>query len=113
MRIIALIIPALIVSFSLIAASTADAKKRKYTRKGTVFCQGDHLHYGSSDSFKTKRLAMRDAIASWRGFTVFEYGEEWGNWRISRNKAVKCGRKDRLWSCSIQSTPCRRARRGE
>lgn len=56
---------------------------------------------------------MRDAIESWAGFTVFEYGEEWGNWRYSVNKKVSCGREDGAWSCSIQSTPCRKAKRGE
>lgn len=99
-----IIIPAMLLCLSMGAATSASAAK---------YCQGDHLHYGSSDGFKSKRQAMRDAIESWASFTVFEYGSEWGNWRLSINKAVKCGRSDGLWRCNIQSTPCRRAKRGE
>ena len=97
------------VSFSFVS----DAEARKKVRHGAKYCQGTHLHYGSSNSFKTRRLAMRDAVASWAGFTIFEYGEEWGRWRLSINKKVKCGRESGLWRCNIESTPCRKARRGE
>ena len=102
----------LVMSFVLGMVAPAEAK-RKQVRRGAVYCQGDHLHYGSSNSFKSRRLAMRDAIESWRGFTVFEYGSQWGHWRLSRNKSVKCGRENGLWRCNIQSTPCRKALRGE
>lgn len=106
------LIPALIGAVFLVAATDADAARKKKWRK-VLFCQGDHLHYGASESFKSKRSAMRDAIESWRSFTVFEYGSEWGNWRISVNKSVKCTRSNKLWQCNIQSTPCRKRRRGE
>lgn len=102
----------LVMSFVLGVIAPAEAK-RKHVRRGAVYCQGDHLHYGSSGSFKTRKLAMRDAIESWAGFTVFEYGSEWGYWRLSINKKVNCGRENGLWRCNIQSTPCRKARRGE
>ena len=102
----------LVMSFVFGMITPADAK-RKHVRRGAVYCQGDHLHFGSSDSFKSRRLAMRDAIASWRSFTVFEYGSQWGHWRLSRNKKVNCGREGGLWRCSIESTPCRKALRGE
>lgn len=104
MRNLRIILPALFASLSFAIATPASAAK---------YCQGDHLHYGSSDSFKTKRQAMGDAIESWASFTVFEYGSEWGDWRLSINKAVNCGRDAGMWKCSIQSTPCRRAKRGE
>ncbi len=106
MRRLALIIPALILGLSFTAPSTAEARKAKY-------CQGDHLHYGTSDSFKSKKQAFRDAIASWAGFTVFEYGEAWGHWRLSINKAVNCKNNGGLWKCSIQSTPCRKATKAD
>ncbi len=111
MRKFARAIPALIILLSFSFAVDAVAKKK--VRRGTLFCQGDHLHYGSSNSFKSRRAAMRDAIENWAGFTVFEYGPEWGHWRYSINKQVKCGREARLWVCKIQSTPCRKARRGK
>ena len=104
MRKIRLLIPAIVVGLSFGTVNTASAAR---------YCQGDHLHYGSSGSFKTRRLAMRDAIESWASFTVFEYGSEWGHWRLSINKSVKCGREAGMWRCNIQSTPCRRAKRGE
>ncbi|GJM01535.1 MAG: hypothetical protein DHS20C08_00360 [Rhodomicrobium sp.] len=99
-----IIIPAMLLSLSMGAATAAEAAK---------YCQGDHLHYGFSDSFKSKRQAMRDAVKSWASFTAFEYGPEWARWRLSINRSVKCGRENGLWRCNIQSTPCRRAKRGE
>lgn len=111
MRKYARALPALLLIFSFALATSAEARKK--VRRGAVYCQGDHLHYGSSNSFKSRRQAMRDAIESWAGFTVFEYGSEWGHWRLSRNKKVNCGKSGGLWKCSIQSTPCRKARRGE
>lgn len=112
MRKFATIVPAMIILFSFTLAQDAEARKK--VRHGARYCQGDHLHYGSSSGHKTRRHAMRAAIESWAGFTVFEYGSEWGHWRLSINRKVSCGRnKAREWACSIQSTPCRRAKRGE
>lgn len=107
MRLITIIIPAMVIAMSIAGATIANAKKR------AVYCQGDHLHYGSSDSFKSKRQAFHDAVESWAGFTGFEYGSEWAHWQLSRNRSVKCGKSNGLWRCEIQSTPCRRAKRGE
>lgn len=95
----------IIISFAILSLAISPLTSAPaYAAK---LCQGDHLHYGSSGSFKRKRDAMRDAIQSWAGFTIFEYGKEWGHWRHSVNKTVNC-KKDsyKLWSCSIQSTPC-------
>lgn len=110
MRLFAIIFPVLFVAVSFLSVSDAEARKKG---RFAVYCQGDHLHYGSSGVFRSKRQAMKDAIESWAGFTVFEYGSEWGHWRLSRNKKVGCKKGADGWQCSIQSTPCRRAKRGE
>lgn len=109
MRIFATIIPALIVAISFSVISTAHAGKS--VRRGAVYCQGDHLHYGTGDAFASKKQAFKDAVSSWAGFTMFEYGNEWGNWNNSINRAVDCKKSGGLWKCSIQSTPCRKATR--
>ena len=111
MRFTAVFLTALILGISFNFVGEAEARKKH--RHGAKYCQGDHLHYGSSNSFKYRKHAMRDAIRSWAGFTIFEYGEAWGHWRLSINKSVNCSKSDGLWKCSIQSTPCRRAKRGE
>ncbi len=110
MRVFAILFPVLFVAFSFITVSDAEARKKA---RGALYCQGDHLHYGSSGYFKTRKQAMRDAIESWAGFTVFEYGAAWGHWRLSINKKVDCKKGSEGWKCSIESTPCRKAKRGE
>ena len=110
MRVSCLTLVALVMGLTIVSGGPVHAKKKRIG----VACQGDHLHYGSSDVFKRKRTAMRDAIGAWRSWTVFEYGNEWGNWNLSRNKSVQCSRtksKPRVWKCSISSTPCRRVKR--
>lgn len=111
MRVFAIFFPVFFVALTFLTISDAEARKK--TVRGALYCQGDHLHYGSSGIFRKKRHAMRDAIESWAGFTVFEYGAEWGHWRLSINKKVDCKKGADGWSCSIQSTPCRKAKRGE
>lgn len=110
MRIFAILFPVLFIAVTFLTISDAEAG-----RKGrmALYCQGDHLHYGSSNVFRSKRQAFKDAIESWASFTVFEYGSEWGHWRLSKNKKVNCKKGSEGWKCSIESTPCRRAKRGE
>ncbi|MEL7543397.1 MAG: hypothetical protein AAGJ70_06440 [Pseudomonadota bacterium] len=83
------------------APDTAHAKR---------YCQGDrHMHYGSG-SGPTKRTAKRSAIASWSGFTAFEYGNAYARFSNARFKRVRCGKSSGGWSCSVEGNPCRRAR---
>ena len=86
--------------------STAPAEAKRYR----FYCQGDHLHYGSSSGHRSRKMALRAAISDWAGFTIFEYGERFGNWRIAKNKRVVCNRDkfNKTWQCSIEATPCRR-----
>jgi len=111
MRIVAMIVPALMV-ISFLSYAT-DAEARKKVRSGAVYCQGDHLHYGSSKGHVRKRHALKAAVKDWAGFTVFEYGAEWGHWRRSINRSIECKKNSGLWGCYISSTPCRKAKRGE
>jgi len=113
MRIVAMIVPALMVITIFSFVTDAEARKRKNVRGGALYCQGDHLHYGSSKGYPRKREALKAAIKDWAGFTVFEYGAEWGHWRRSIHKSVDCNKNSGLWSCYIKSTPCRKAKRGE
>ncbi len=82
----------------------AEAKRYRY------YCQGDHLHFGSSSGHRSRKAALRAAISDWAGFTAFEYGDHYANWRIAKNKRVGCNRDrfSRQWKCSLQATPCRR-----
>lgn len=52
---------------ALLMTGPAEAVKRKA-------CMADHFHYGSSSGQPNKKAAEREAIASWEGFTAFEYG---------------------------------------
>lgn len=88
--------------FALVAP--ADAKKRR----GGRVCMTDHFHYGSSSGERSKKLARREAIASWAGFTAFEYGGAWASFRLARSKGVRCLRSDSGWGCNVEAVPCRR-----
>ena len=92
------------IAIGILSSTPVDAKRYRF------YCQGDHLHYGTSTGHRTRRHAMRAAIENWAGFTIFEYGENFGDWRISKNKRVNCSQNkfSKRWNCSIQSTPCRR-----
>jgi len=71
-------------------------------------CMADHFHYGTSSGHRKKRAARAEAIASWRGFTSFEYGSAWDSFRRARSKSIKCSRDDRgLWGCNVEGVPCR------
>ncbi|MEL6421391.1 MAG: hypothetical protein AAFQ42_02900 [Pseudomonadota bacterium] len=93
-----------VIAAAMVTASTpASAKIVKY-------CQGgNHMHYGSG-SGPTKRAARRAAIASWSGFTVFEYGSAWGRFSNARLRRTSCAKSGTAWSCSVEGNPCRRAR---
>ena len=87
----------------LVLTIPADAARRK----GKV-CMTDHFHYGSSSGHRNKKIARTEAIASWAGFTAFEYGNAWASFRNARSKSVRCQRSDSGWACNIEAVPCRR-----
>ena len=84
-------------------AMPADAARRK----GRV-CMTDHFHYGASSGRRSKKIARREAIASWAGFTAFEYGNAWASFRRARSKAVRCAESVEGWGCNVEAVPCRR-----
>ena len=91
------------VAMVLVLTVPADAARRK----GRV-CMADHFHYGSSSGHRNKKIARTEAIASWAGFTAFEYGNAWASFRNARSKSVKCQRSESGWACNIEAVPCRR-----
>ena len=96
-----------LISVATVLALTmpADAAKRK---RGGKVCMTDHFHYGSSSGERNKKLARREAISSWAGFTAFEYGNAWASFRLARSKSVRCSRSDSGWGCNVEAVPCRR-----
>ncbi|MFT5507179.1 MAG: hypothetical protein ACI89J_000243 [Hyphomicrobiaceae bacterium] len=99
------VLAGLICVATVLALTTpADAARRR----GGKVCMADHFHYGSSSGERNKKRARREAIASWAGFTAFEYGNAWARFRLARSKVVRCSRSDSGWGCSIEAVPCRR-----
>ena len=87
----------------LVLVMPADAARRR----GKV-CMTDHFHYGSSSGVRNKKIARAEAIASWAGFTAFEYGNAWARFKRARSKSVRCVRADSGWGCNVEAVPCRR-----
>ncbi|MEZ5776624.1 MAG: hypothetical protein R3D33_18500 [Hyphomicrobiaceae bacterium] len=75
-----------------------------------VSCFADHYHYGSSSGMPSKKAATAEAIASWAGFVAWEYGDEYGNWRIAASKQVDCSGSGSSWSCQVSARPCHKVR---
>mgnify|MGYP000960608620 CR=1 FL=1 len=92
-------------SAAVVAQGLADLHAQ--VRIGNRICMLDHFHTGSGTG-PSKDAAMKSAIASWSGFTGWEYGGNWGSWRLSESRHGKC--EPSLgggWSCTIHSRPCR------
>jgi hypothetical protein len=68
----------------------------------------DHFHYGSGKALPNRKAAEAEAIASWVGFTAWEYGDAWGNYRIAASRAMNCSQSGGSWSCETEARPCRR-----
>ena len=69
-------------------------------------CMNGHFHFGSGPG-SSKRAATKAAIRSWAGFTSFEYGSAWANFRIAKNRVVSCDYEDGEHRCSARAIPCR------
>ena len=93
-----------LVGFAVVLVLTLPADAAR--RKGKI-CKTDHFHYGSSRGHPSKKVARQEAIYSWAGFTAFEYGTAWSNFRLARSRGVRCERSDGAWGCSIEAVPCR------
>lgn len=75
--------------------------------EGGRVCMSDHFHNGSSSGHSTRQAAEREAISSWAGFTAWEYGNQWGSWRIAASKKVNCSQLTGAWGCEVEARPCR------
>ncbi len=98
-------------AFAFASAAHADqtgaAGIHTWVKVGGKTCFDGHFHYGgSSGSFRSKELALKDAIGSWQGFTAFEYGTDWANFSISHKKQVSCSDGSSGWSCNVEAIPC-------
>lgn len=97
-----------LIGFSVALVQTLPADAARRTGK---LCMTDHFHYGSSSGHRNKKIARTEAIASWAGFTAFEYGNAWASFRLARSKAVRCAREVNGWGCKVEGVPCRRVRK--
>jgi hypothetical protein len=99
---------AVVVGAAPLLTSPADAARRK--TKSRV-CMTDHFHYGSSSGKRNKKIAEAEAIASWAGFTAFEYGNAWASFKLARSRNVSCAKDEKGWGCNVEGVPCRRTLR--
>lgn len=90
------------------AAVTGLAAMHDMRREKGRLCMSDHFHHGSSAGQPSKAAAMKEAVASWAGFTAFEYGNEWANYNKAGSKKASCSQSTSgAWGCEIQARPCR------
>ena len=75
--------------------------------EGGRVCMSDHFHHGSSSGQPNRAAAERSAIENWSGFTAWEYGNNWGSWRIAGSRKVECSQSGSGWACSVEARPCR------
>lgn len=80
-------------------------------RVGSKVCMTEHEHYGEG-TMPTRRAAQSVAIRSWSGFTAFEYGREWGDYRLAVRKRMDCSQSASGWLCKTYARPCRPGKYG-
>ena len=90
------------------AAVTGLAAMHDMRREKGRLCFTDHFHHGSSAGQPSKAAAMKEAVASWGGFTALEYGNEWASFNKAGSKTAKCTQSTSgSWGCEIEARPCR------
>ena len=89
------------------AAAQALEDLHNQRAEGGRWCMSDHTHTSSSNGGATRAAAEREAISSWAGFTAWEYGNHWGNWRIAGSRTMICSQSGGAWSCQVEARPCR------
>lgn len=101
----------LAVSGLLLAAAPAQAQSladvlHSQRQEGGRICLVDHFHSGSG-SGPTRQAAERDAAGSWSSFTAWEYGGNWGSWKLAASKTMNCSQTGGSWSCGSDARPCK------
>lgn len=74
-------------------------------------CMVDHFHSGSSNGQRSRKLAEQEAIRTWVDFTAWEYGDNWGSWRMAETRRVSCNQNAGGWACTLEARPCKPAGR--
>jgi hypothetical protein len=98
-----------IVGAGALAAAADDsglAYSHDLRREGGRKCFLDHYHYGSG-SGPSRAAAQKDAIASWVGFTDFEYGSDWAHYGRAASKRISCSSSGSGFECQIEARPCK------
>jgi len=92
----------------LISSASAQGLADMHTqvRVGNKICMADHFHAGSSNGQPSRKAAEAAAIASWSSFTAWEYGSNWGHFKLAESKKVVCENAGG-WACTIDARPCR------
>ena len=105
---------ALISAFIVVSASGAVADDTGFAgihdwkkEKGNRICMSDHFHDGSG-SGKTRAEAEDAAKRSWIEFTAFEYGTDWGSYKLAASQTSDCAEIGLKWTCQISARPCKR-----
>jgi hypothetical protein len=76
-------------------------------RVGGRQCLIDHAHAGSSAGLPSERAAKAEAIKSWAGFTAWEYGTDWANFRKAIKVSMRCSQSSSGWGCELSANPCK------
>jgi hypothetical protein len=104
---------AVVVTFTLCAAAlpafaddTGFAYAHDLRKEGGRTCMSYHYHYGNGNG-STKAAAQKDAIASWAGFTDFEYGSNWARYSRAASKRMSCSQSGGGFSCQVEARPCK------
>lgn len=101
----------LVGSFTTAAQAVGLDGLHAQARIGNKVCMTEHEHYGEG-TMPTRHAARLLAIRSWSRFTAFEYGREWGSYRLAAGKRMDCSQSGASWLCKTYARPCRPAKYG-
>lgn len=103
----ALVMALAVMSTPVFANETGLAGMHEWRKVGKRMCHAEHTHYGSSVGHRSKKEATAAAIKSWAGFTEFEYGSRWADFRKAWAKKISCNQGASGWSCDVEARACR------
>ena len=89
------------------ASAQGLANIHEHVRHGKKICMKDHFHDGSSAGLSSRKAAEVAAIKVWQDFTGWEYGREWGSFRLAESKGINCTGGGNSWGCNVTARPCR------
>ena len=100
----------LTVSLPAMANSTGLENIHTLKREGNKLCMVGHYHYGSGDSEKSRKIALKKALSKWAEFVYIEYGSDWSQWRLANSRGIKCYPENGGIHCRVHGRPCKRLR---